>query len=459
MTGLRNICRREDGVAMVLVMGVMATLLVLTSVVVSSSTLVGRNTSTDTARKRAFEAAEAGLQATLYRLNMLGPEGNMCIGGASHVVQAPTGVSCTPYTEDLGNGAFWTSWTTSDLPNGSMCGRLEVGSSVSIVERCVPASGTVDGVTRRVQTRVASYNGAPLFPVSGVVGLRSVYVDENADIVGGAGSNGQITVDNGAITSNVTLGPAAPDVTVGINGSTGPIFRRSAQQGPFVLAPVDPGSSVTTNDNVRLSNGAANPRISPYDSVSGSVTYDAATRTLTLDNSASVTLGGALYNFCQITMNNNSTITLAPGARTAIYIDSPERAGSGCPASSGTLTMMNNTSFVNNSPPVAGSGFAHDPTALQIYVVGKSNTTILVRNNAAFFGTIYAPTSRVHLNNNAGTWGAVSANDVELAQNGTIIADPNAQSIRTTTGGGVYFRTAWRECLATATTSDPRSGC
>ena len=63
MTKIPHRLRSEDGVAMVIVMGVMATLLILTSVVVSSSNLVGQNTTQDTLRKRAFEAAEAGLQA------------------------------------------------------------------------------------------------------------------------------------------------------------------------------------------------------------------------------------------------------------------------------------------------------------------------------------------------------------------------------------------------------------
>jgi Tfp pilus assembly protein PilX len=459
MTRLRKHIRNEDGVAMIIVMGVMATLLVLTSVVVSSSNLVGQNTRQDTARKRAFEAAEAGLQATVYRLNMLGPANNMCIGGASETVQAPSGTTCAPYTEDLGNGASFTSWTTTTLGSGATCAGLDVGSGSSIAERCVTASGTVAGVTRRVQTRVASYDGVPLFPITGVTGLRSVFVNQNGHIVGGTGSNGQITVENNGTTSSATIGPSAPNVIVGNNGSSGPVTRRSATQGPFQLAPVDPGNSVTTNDNGRLSNAFANPPVSPYDSVSSGVTYDAATRTLALGNGESVSLGGALYNFCQLSMDNNSTITLAPGARTAIYIDSPDRAGSGCPAASGTLTMSNNTSFVNNSPPVAGSGFSHDPTALQLYVVGKANTAVTLRNNADFYGTVYAPTSLVYLWNNAGTWGAVAANDVDVLNNAVITADPNAANIRTSTGAGVYFRSAWRECLATATTTDPGSGC
>jgi hypothetical protein len=419
MRRLRERLGAEDGVAMIVAMGVLASMLVLTATVLSSATLLGKTTGTDQSRKRAFEAAEAGLQATVYRLNMLAPAADKCIGGTGETVQAPTG---------------------------------------AIAERCVISTGTVGGVSRRVETRVASYAAAPLFPVAGVVGLHSVSISNNGHVVGGTGSNGQVTIGNNGGTTTTTLGPSAPNPSVGNNGSAGAVTRRTALQGPFSFAPVDPGNSATVSDDVRISNAFANPRVSPFDSVGSGVTWNAATRTLALGNNASLTLGGAIYNFCNLSLSNNSTITLAAGARTAIFVDSPERSGSGCPATSGTVSMSNNSSFVNNSPPVAGSGFAHDPTALQLYVVGKTGATVSIANNAAFYGTVYAPTSTLSVANNGGTWGAIAANDIQLANNGTLTGDPNATNI-TTNAGGVYFRTAWRECLASATTSDPASGC
>lgn len=458
MTRLRSISSDERGVAMIVAMGTLTMLLLLTATVLSATSLLGQATNQDTLRKRAFEAAEAGLQATIYRLNMIAPAQAKCIGGPDSSVQSPAGGACPPYTESLGNGASYTAWTTATLSNGGSCGGVAVGSSATVQERCVTAAGTVDGVTRRVQTRVASYEAAPIFPLPGVVGLSGVTIEENARVVGGTGSNGTVKVDNNAATSNVALGPSAPDPVIGLNGITGPIGRRSVTQGPFALAPVDPGNSATVNDDARLTNGFANPRISPFDAISGNVTWDPATRTLDLGNNASVTIGGGLYNFCRLTLANNAKVTLATGARTAIYIDSPERAGSGCPAGTGTFSMSNNSAFVNNAPPVPGSGFAADPTALQLYVVGRTGASVRLSNNTAFYGTVYAPTSTLEIANNAGTWGAMSANIVKIKQNAVVTGDPNATAINAS-GGGVYFRTAWRECLATAPTADPGSGC
>ena len=448
--------RGERGVAMVVVMGVMAVMLVLTGLVVSSSSVLGNATSEEGRSKRAFEAAEAGLQATVYRLNMLAPIHNRCIGGPAAAIQVPTGATCDPYTESLGNGASYTAWTTTTLAVGGSCAGSQVGSSASIAERCVTSAGTVDGVTRRVQARVASYESAPPFPLPGVVGLSGVTIEEQADIVGGTGSNGTVSVGNNGSSGSVSLGPSAPDPLLGGQANPGPVYRRTPSQGPFAFAPVSTGNSATVNDNGRITNGLANPRVSPFDSVTGNVTWDPAGRTLKLVNNASVTLGGGIYNFCSIELRQGSTITIAPGARTAIYLD--YGPGSGCAAHTGTLTMLQNSSFVNTSPPVPGSGFAHDPTALQIYVVGKPNTAFNLENNAAFYGTIYAPTSTVYLANNAGTWGAVSANNVKVKNNGVITGDPNATNI-SISGGGIYFRTAWRECRPTSATTDPSAGC
>ena len=458
MTSLRARIQNEDGLAMVMAVGIMATMLVLTAIVFGSANLTGRSTSADNARKRAFEAAEAGLQATVYRLNMLAPADNRCIGGTDSSVQAPTGAACAPHTESVGNGATYTTWTTTTLAQGGTCAGLQVGTQSSIAERCVTSAGTVNGVTRRVQTRVASYATAPPFPIAGVVGLRSVIVDQSTHIMGGTGSNGQITYRNTASSTTTTYGPSAPNAIVMNNANPGVQGRRSSTQGPFVLAPVDPGSSATSSDDVRLSNALASPRVSPFDSVGNGVTWNAATRTLTLANNASVTLGGAIYNFCKLVMNNNSTITLAAGARTAIYIDSPARAGSGCPAGTGTITVTNGASLVNNSPPQPGSPYAHDSTALQLYIVGLPGVSVDFANGAAFYGTIYAPTSQLNLYNTAGTWGAVAANDVYVQNNAMFFGDANTLGI-TANNNGLYFRTAWRECLANAPTTDPGSGC
>ncbi|MDX6666359.1 MAG: hypothetical protein QOG68_2565, partial [Solirubrobacteraceae bacterium] len=267
MTRLRRIIRQEEGIAMVIAMGVLSVMLVITATVVGSAQLLGKSTTTESARKKAFEAAEAGLQATVYRLNMLAPTIDKCIGGAGETLQVPTGTACPSYTESLGNNSSFTSWTTLPLSSGGACAGLQVGTPSSISERCITSAGTVDGITRRVQTRVASYAAAPIFPLAGVVGLQSVVITNNAHVVGGTGSNGLVTINNNGTSGSVTLGPAAPNPSVGNNGVSGPITRRPASLGPFAFAPVDPGNSATVSDDIRLTHAFASPQVSPFDSI------------------------------------------------------------------------------------------------------------------------------------------------------------------------------------------------
>src|SRR5207244_6949338 len=118
---------------------------------------------------RAFEAAQAGLQATLYRLNMninsasgkVEDLNKACIGGEHDQVEAQpslpgpgSGNSCQPYTETLGNGASYTSWTSSVFEGVGTCAGVAIGTSKTVAERCVTAEGVVQQGGQKVKQRV-----------------------------------------------------------------------------------------------------------------------------------------------------------------------------------------------------------------------------------------------------------------------------------------------------------------
>ena len=240
---------------------------------------------------------------------------------------------CPEVTEDLADGASFTYRVSPILTLSDSCAGLPVqttaGGEVTIVQRCITATGAVQGHRRRVQARVAAFQGNPIFPLPGIIGLESVTLKNNASIGGWLGSNGPISVkNNNGVSGGIELGPSAPDPSVG-GSSVGNVTRRTAAQGGWVLAPVDIGNSATVNDNVRIPNGLANPKLTPYDSGSG-VGYNASTRVLTLGNNSSLTLGGGTYNFCSISMGNNSSLLIAPRAAgqpqaIRLFVDSPYR--------------------------------------------------------------------------------------------------------------------------------------
>src|SRR6185503_9954171 len=71
----------------------------------------------------------------------------------------------------------------------------------------------------------------------------------------------------------------------------------------------------------------------------------ASPRTLEIDNNGSLTLGGGTYNFCKVTTGNGSPITIATGAKVRFFLDSPDRAGSGCIPSGQTAAQARSNGF------------------------------------------------------------------------------------------------------------------
>ena len=90
---------------------------------------------------------------------------------------------CAPQTGTLGNGATFTYWVSRAMQSGDVCTGSSVNSSLGAVEqRCITAIGTVNGVSARVQERVAAYNSTPVFPTA-IFGTKSVTIDNNVNII------------------------------------------------------------------------------------------------------------------------------------------------------------------------------------------------------------------------------------------------------------------------------------
>lgn len=439
--------RDERGVAVASAMAVMMIVLILVAAISTRSIGLSNTSNDDRDSKRALAAAEAGLQAATFRINRLAPTNGLCV---TDVIATPLPLGCPTFEQDIGNGAKYTYAITPVLSLSDECAGLPIqtgATGVTVLQRCITSSGEVNGVKRRAQARVAAFQGNPIFPVHGIIGLEGVDLQNTATINGSLGSNGPITVKNGStISGGIQLGPGAPAPSVG-GSSVGPVTYRTNEEGGFVLAPVEIGNSATVNDNTRIPNGQASPKVSPYDASSG-VTYDAGTRTLTMSNNSSLTLGGGTYNLCKISMGNNSQITIAPrppgqpqGVR--LFVDSPYRQGSGCSgAGAGTFTMGQGSSF--GSPP------GGDPRNLQIYVYGWSDAesatpSVIEFNNSSFAGAIYAPQSHLVFKNSATVGGGIAGRSVVFKNSLLFDWDDGIGDIRARTLR-LFYRTSWKEC-------------
>ena len=218
---------------------------------------------------------------------------------------------------------------------------------------------------------------------------------------------------------------------------------------PFVLSPpnmLNPTTlldSKTSNDNGRLLAGA-----SPSDSCStgSGACYTAATRTLTLGNNDSVTLGGGVYNFCQINLGNNSSINIAAGAKMLIYIDSPGRSGSGCPAGTGGISTGNGATFSNPSqdPTRAGDRDLRQAPAWP---------TIEFPNNLTVYAAIYAPNTGIQFKNNGNLVGGLTAQSIEFKNNAFLWDDRVSTIHLATTLRLLPRRLAQCNCRVSSTTA------
>jgi hypothetical protein len=554
--------RDESGVALVVAIVALVVGLLLATAVVMAATGESFNSNRDSGQKRAFEAAQAGLQQTAYDMNTLLNSSSLlpsvledkCVAGATVNGQTqeqladPTlsfsstingYVDCGPYTASLGNGAFYTSWTSRTLGNsGQSCTGATVGTTQLVTDRCIVSQGIIcppsystptclNPVVHRVEERLAASTGKPLFPLQGIIAPNGVLIRNTGTVNGNISTNEQLALSQSAKVANpVTLStsPLAPYPTISNSALLGTGFACNStnsvlfsstntwpatclqrytingQPGGFSLSD-DPPPYPEYTDDGRIT-CAQSGQTCPHDTFStssgpclvntnGCATWNSSTRSLSIPNGVTWTIGGGTYNFCTFNMTGGSSGTqavLANGVKTEIFIDSPANTSyspvSGqCPAGTGTITEGQGAAFVNNSPPLPGSPLAHDTTALFIYVYGNispipdsqavynnnscnlnGNTTdsscVQFGQSGNFYGTVYAPESDVKITNTGQTYGGIAGRTVTFDNPGTFTQDVNVTNLITTAIRALYFRSGWTECIPQATVStNPMSGC
>jgi hypothetical protein len=512
--------KSESGVALIVALSVLTVLLLLAGVILSSTVNLSDTSKRDVLSKRAFEAAQAGLQATLYRLNMninsssgeAATLSNKCIGGENELVEAPqpeTPGVCKPYTSgtgatSLGNGASYKSWTSTVFSGPGECAGEIVGEANSVAQRCITSQGIVKQggreVKQRVQERVVSFNGRPLFEHSGVTAESAIILGNQAKVLGPLYAKNEIVVQNTKPEAEAyALGRGGKAVAE--NGASIAQLGKKLEEikewrsSPALppVQPLPPSGPVYTfpDGNARISNafttctGACEPPDNFYKDnkpkegcTASSCGWEAATRTLNLPSGYTWELSGGTYNFCNLIINGTARLTF--NTHTVIFVDSPSDPETHCPANSGRLEVSG--AFVNNTPgtkcsPAPCTPLAFDTTALQIYVYGPSDvpnsnatknacltgsdpTCVRISGGGGeFWGTVFAPTSDVAILNKGLTAGAIVGATVTFNNPGKFEQDHQDETI-TTTAKGTYYRSAWHQCKSELPSSTkPMAGC
>lgn len=441
----------QNGSALFIAIAVMAILLISVVVAFATSVTSLQGSNTDRAAKRALAAAEAGENLAIYRLNKITTTDLLpcVIGSGPDLVLAPLGADgwCPAVTGSVDGASY--SYRVSPIAN------LTDLNLQNILDRKIVSTGTVGGKTRRIETTADALTGNPLFGNAFVKSNKDLPFGGNSTLVGPTGlktkaaSNGNVTISNTAtVCADVTAGPGKT-----VTGNTSCAGTKSSASTLFTLTPVDQGTVATVNANGRF----FQPGVLSGDTKTGTPSWNAGTRQLTLNGSDTVTMGasgstGFDYSFCKLTMTGNSRLIVAAGAKVRIFFDSPQACG---PLPSGTKQInMEGTSTLTTT--------TQDPTALQIFMVGSPTSATVAdfggTSNIPETFTLYAPYSSVILRGNTNMVGAISADQVSFDGNakltsGTGVGDIVADLVE------LYKRTKFVECTPTATGSAPDSGC
>src|SRR5688572_12739885 len=166
--------RKEEGAAVVFAIQVVSILTLMVAATLSATMALSSTTEDDVSGKDALAAALSGLDVARYRLEQVNPADAMCMTDTATATGSGGAAAgeCPPYVGDLGNGTSYRYHVTPVITGGT-CGGQTVTPSAN-TRRCITASGTSNGVTRRTQALLQrSATTTALFPFNGMLGLEA----------------------------------------------------------------------------------------------------------------------------------------------------------------------------------------------------------------------------------------------------------------------------------------------
>lgn len=423
----------------------------------SASVLAARSTNggakRDRGTKRAVQAADAGLSAAIFRMNRLKTTDSatqiQCAasssGNASVVTVAKSAGWCPAVTESIGNGETY-SYVVSAASS--------VTGAQTTLDRTIVATGTVNGVTRRVAVKASLLQGAPLFGDATMISLSGLDLGSSDTINGNVRSNGNISLSGAAkICGTATAGPGK---TVNKPEWLTPCstYATASAATPLVLSPLDQGNAATVNDNARICT------LDPCSNTHGIAPYTNtpdAPRRLKVSSDTTVVLGGNVYSFCSVDLSGAGKLQIAardPGTSVRIFLDAPEACGQ----TGNPVTQFSNS----GSDDIVNLN--SDPTTLQIYAAGSST----IPTNISFSGysnisaplALYAPLSTVSLSGSTRITGAIAAKTINASGDIVVTSAPSTATLSSTSVTPISRAAQYRECRPVPPTpSDPTSGC
>jgi hypothetical protein len=485
VVGASGAVHGERGFAVPTVMFMLLAAFAIVTVGVVASIQAQGGTVRDERSKSALTAAEAGISQALLAYNggftpskdAQGQDIPTCympVSNPPNTVQPrspQSGGWCQPVTGSNGAGTFSYQVCPTGPPGPSTCAQAGTLQVVSL--------GNVNGVTRRVDVLAKSSSGQQVFLDAGLKSQTNILLDSNAMVQSPSSAGGSILMGSTS-TALCGISTVGPDGTLTGSGGyyanpncTNPLDLSTIGHQSLTLPPVNQGDAATNNDNIRITNAksTSNPQPTPADLISGNkndITWNAGTRQLSLTGQkTSLTLTGRTYSLCKLTMQQNSTLYVAPNqSGVRIFFDSPEHCG--LPAyntSSPTLQKQTAQMWLESNTRITASG---DPAALNIaiYFVGSPTipTGIMMSSNSDQNAAcvqnfvLYAPLTQVEMNSNSTYCGVIAGLSVHMDQNATFVTDDISRTVVLPGSAPHYAVSKFVDCSA-APASPPNAGC
>jgi hypothetical protein len=480
----------EQGVALVAAMMVVLLIALFTAVMAQSALDVNETSTRDRDAKRALAAAETGMNTALARVRKLAgtlPD-HKCLsdspleveGALASYVRLGGEVTinsgqCAPSSDERGGNGEYFRYHVSPVLSSSANGCNDplaiaagadraslIASGLVVLERCITAVGTVNGVQRRVQRR--AYSTLQLF--SGVT-VDGQFDAEGADGAGVAlggtriQSNGPVTIKKATFAGEIVRhrGVAEPALT-NVTGA----YTSTTRDRPFPLGMLDlepkEGIGPTLKEDLRFG-VCAGPAL---DLLCASHPFVVADKSLRVGNGYTLTLSGGEYYLCELTVASGGTLQVT--ADTTIWLDSPSRTGNNCVGTGGT-----GKATLEGAVNPAGTLTAAAAAArLRLYVWGgDGETAVTVRGGTTTIvnALVYAPQSFVAISRadsavGAPTFtGAISARRASVTGAGTTVTGVSSLAIPAdpTTVPPLYEPGEWVECQPKPAGGLPHSKC
>src|SRR3954452_14024609 len=452
---VRDLRRNESGMAVATALVSMTIAFSFAGAAVVYSVNTQHGTIRDRGSKQAIAAADAGANVALMRMNQFSKAvsiANPCIGVSGSILVV-TKVEADGWCPTVSGTVGGATYSYRVGPSTTAC---------STATYCVVATGTSSGVSRRIDVTLGTSSVGGVLSRAGLIGDEDITLENNVDIRVGVGTNGNISLSNGAsICGDIRRGVGKKLTFENSSSQCGGYVKTEGNETLPQVSSFIPTTISTSNSNYRLVKcvSGSSPTGCQSDSYTKSwestIPWNATTRKIEPAQNSTLTLSGGDYFIYRLNLGNNSHLIMGATATVRIFFDTPENCG--IKANESQISVENNADITSSAYQPGEDKFS----VPGLYVMGSTTipTKVSFGNNAGDSQfVLYAPNSNVYLENNATFKGAIAGRTVYLSNHAKVEQDDGFEPPKLG-GSTLYSRQSYVECIGSTGSLSPNASC